>query len=343
MVRQSKREELLTAWRALDGSSGHEGWRTIQITHACSCRFRAGRYFPGNVEALLVGFSSARVHPADQLPQGRGFIVSKSSLGSDDANYTWVSLRRQNAGNLELFAMMADDVVTTLEGLRAVNDNGLFDVFITRIRAWQEFMKRDGDGVLEPEAEVGLFGELELLQNLMSAGVSHLNVVDAWQGPMEGLHDFAFGNGAIEVKTTMSPNGFPATIGSLEQLDNLLVRPLYLVGIRLASNTSGETLPEKIGELRDLMRDAPVTLAILNSRLIHSGFIDAVANYYTRRFIKTDRRILEISTEFPRLTRENVPIQIRKVRYEIDLDLVNTMDIELDHILKQLGVIAEWN
>lgn len=87
------------------------------------------------------------------------------------------------------------------------------------------------------------------------------------------------------------------------------------------------------------MRDDPVALAILNSRLIHGGFIDAVADHYFRRFIRTDRRILEISTEFPRLTRENVAIPIGKVCYEIDLDLVNTVDIKLDYALKQLGVI----
>ena len=339
MAQQNKREELLAAWRALDGCSKHEGWRTIQITHACSFRLRAGRYFPGNEEALLVGFSSVHVPPVDQLPQGYGFIVSKCNLESDSADGTWISLRRQSAGNLELFARMSDDIVTTLEGLRTTTDYGLFNAFITRIRAWQEFMKRDGDGLLGPEAEIGLFGELELLLDIMSTGVSHLNMVNAWQGPMGGLHDFVFDTGAMEVKTTMSPNGFPANIGSLEQLDNSHVCPLYLVGIRLSSNPSGKTLPEQIGALRDLMRDDPVALAILNSRLIHGGFIDAVADHYFRRFIRTDRRILEISTEFPRLTRENVAIPIGKVCYEIDLDLVNTVDIKLDYALKQLGVI----
>jgi hypothetical protein len=33
-------------------------------------RLRAGRHFPGNEEALLVGFTSVHVPPAAQLPQG---------------------------------------------------------------------------------------------------------------------------------------------------------------------------------------------------------------------------------------------------------------------------------
>jgi hypothetical protein len=340
MAPQNRKEELLAAWRALAGNAVQEGWRTIQIGHTCKCRVLAGRHFPGNEEALLVGFASVHVPPADQLPQGRGFLVSRGKLGADMAGCTWVTLRRQNAGSLELFSMMSDDVLTTIEGLGSAGDDRLFNAFIARIRAWQEFMKKSGDGVLGTEAETGLFGELDILQEMMSAGVPCLSAVEAWQGPLEGLHDFAYGTGAIEVKTTASSNGFPVTIGSLEQLDNSLVRPIYLAAVRLVQNVSGQTLPEKIGSLRDMVNDDPVALATLNSRLLHGGFIDALADRYTRRFSRVTQRVIEISGDFPRLTRENVAIQIRKVRYEVDLDLVQTVDTELAQALRELGVIA---
>lgn len=340
MAPQNRKEELLAAWRALAGNAGQEGWRTIQISHTCTCRILAGRHFPGNEEALLVGFASVHIPPADQLPQGHGFLVSRGNLGADMAGCTWMTLRRQSAGSLDLFSMISDDVLTTLEGVGSTGDDRLFNAFISRIRAWQEFMKRSGDGVLGTEAETGLFGELEILLEMMSAGVPCLSAVEAWQGPMEGLHDFAFGVGAIEVKTTTSPNGFPVSIGSLEQLDDSLVRPIYLAGVRLALSASGQTLPEKIGELREMVSDDPVALATMNSRLLHGGFIDALADRYTRRFSRVTLRTIEISGDFPRLTRENVVIQIRKVRYEVDLDLVQTAETVLTQALRKLGVIA---
>lgn len=339
MAPQNRKEELLAVWRALSGNAGQVGWRTIQISHACTCRILAGRHFPENEEALLIGFASVHVLPADQLPQGRGFLVSRVNLGADMTDYTWLTLRRQSAGSLELFSMMSDDVLTMLEGLGSAGDDRLFNAFVARIRAWQEFMKKSGDGVLGAEAEIGLFGELEILQEMMVAGIPCLSAVDAWHGPMEGLHDFVFGVGAVEVKTTASTNGFPMTIGSLEQLDDSLVRPIYLVGIRLALNASGQNLPEKIGELREMMNDDPVAFATLNSRLLHGGFIDALADRFTRRFYRVTLRIIEISGNFPRLTRENVAIQIRKVRYEVDLDLVQAADTELAQALRKLGVI----
>ncbi|MFZ5593734.1 MAG: PD-(D/E)XK motif protein [Pseudomonadota bacterium] len=339
MALQSKGEELLAAWRALTGDPGVEGWLTIPVAHGGPCYLLAGRRFPGNEEALLVGFASVWVPPVDQLPQGRGFLVSKAALGGDAADRVWIALCRQAAGSLDLFAMMADDVVSTLENLRGADDERLFHIFLARIRAWQDFMRRGGDCVLGPEAEVGLFGELELLRDLVSAGLPATVAVEAWQGPLDGVQDFALGTGAIEVKSTVSPSSFPATVGSLDQLDDSLIRPLFLAGVRLALTASGRTLPEQVNELRDLMRQELAALGAFDSRLLHAGFLDAPAEHYTRRFSRAGGKILHVSDGFPRLTRANVAIEIRRAHYEIDLDLVSTRDVGIEHALRQLGVI----
>jgi hypothetical protein len=343
MALRSEREELLAAWRALAGNDGAEGWRTISVASGGPCRLLAGRSFPGNEEALLVGFVSVLVPPAEQLPQGRGFRVARANLGHDGDGRVWIALCRQHAGSLDLFAMMADDVVSTLERLRGDDDEKLFQVFLARITGWQDFMRRSGDGLLSPEAEVGLFGEIGFLCDLMRAGLLSTTAAEAWKGPLDGLQDFALGSGAIEVKSTVSPRGFPGTVGSLEQLDDSLTRPLFLVGVRLALDVSGRTLPELIDELRDLLRAEPAALAVFDNRLLHAGFLDATAERYTRRFSRAGDRMLCVTGSFTRLTRANVAIEIRTVRYEIDLDLIPTGDVRLVDALRQLGVIQQWN
>lgn len=339
MALQSKGEELLAAWRALAGNPGAEGWSTIPVAHGGPCRLLAGRRFPGNEEALLVGFASVWVPPADQLPQGHGFLVSRAAFGEDGSNHIWIALCRQSAGSLDLFAMMADDVVSTLEGFRDADDERLFHIFLARIRAWQDFMRRGGNCVLGAEAEVGLFGELELLRDLVLAGLPATVAVEAWQGPLDGVQDFALGTGAIEVKSTVSPNSFPATVGSLDQLDDSLTRPLFLAGVRLTLTATGRTLPEQVCELRDLIREELAALGSFDSRLLHAGFLEAAAEHYTRRFSRAGGKVLQVSDDFPRLTRANVAIEIRRANYEIDLDLVTTRDVEIEHALRQLGVI----
>ena len=339
MALQSKREELLAAWRALAGNQEGDGWRTIPVAYGGECRFLAGRHFPGNEEALLVGFSAILLPPVNHLPEGRGFLVSSVSLPKAEEDRVWVALCRQSVGNLDFFAMMIDDVVTTLQGFQGEDDQKLFNMFLARIRAWQDFMRRGDDGVLSPEAEVGLFGELEFLQDLLLAGLQAAMAVEAWQGPLDGVQDFFLGTGAIEIKSTVSPSGFPASIASLDQLDDSLTRPIFLAGIQLALMPSGRTLSEQVAELRSLMASEPAVLNLFDTRLLHAGFFEVTADCYTRRFCRVATRILYVTDGFPRLTRANVASEIRRAHYEIDLDLITTDNLEIRHVLEQLGMI----
>lgn len=337
---QNKKEELLVAWRALGSEVDEDGWSTIAVSTETPCRVLAGRHFPGNEEALLFGFRAVRVPPADQLPQGHGFLVSKATPRENlDRSYVWITLCRQYAGSLDLFVTMADDVILTLNELKHLNDDGLFHVFLARIRAWQSFMHHGKDGFLSPEKEVGLFGELEFLRELLSSGLPATIAIDGWEGPFEGIHDFRLGNGAIEVKTTLSPIGFPAQINSLEQLDDALVQPFFLAGIRLALNTSGITLPEQIDGLRNILSKTPEALAMFNSALLNVGFLEGKSNCYSRRFLLSEKKIMRVFDEFPRITRADVKIEIRKAKYELDLDMITGCDIDFLEVLYQLKAI----
>lgn len=343
MALQSRKEELLAAWRALDSDQWRKGWRTIAVAKGGHCHLLAGRHFPGNEEALLIGFTSIRVPPAESLPKGRGFVVTKADLGGDVADYTWIALCKQDVGNLGLFVMMTDDVISTLNNFEGKQEEKVFNAFLSRIRAWQDFMRHDGNNILGPDAEIGLFGELEILRDIILSGMTISVAVESWQGPLRGVQDFSLKAGAIEVKTTALSSGFIASIGSLEQLDNTLIRPLYLAGVRLTQTVEGRTLSEQINDLRNLIYEDTFALGEFNSRLLYAGFLDAVADQYHRRFLRIESRIFEVCGQFPRLTRENVMSQIRNVNYEIDLDLISNEGEEICQVLKHLGMIESWN
>lgn len=339
MALQSELDHLLAAWRALTAQNNAEGWRTIAIAIDGSIRVLAGRRYPENEEALLVGFSSIHVPPADRLPHGRGFTVSRIDIGTTGADRVWIALTRQPAGSLELFAMVAHDIISTLSALRGNDDERLFHAFLARIWAWQEFMKKGSDGILGPEAEVGLFGELELLRDVIEQGIDQSTAVAAWKGPLGGLQDYSFGTGAIEVKSTVSVAGFPATISSLEQLDDSLISPIYLVGIKLSVEESGRTLPEQITDMRNTHLTDASARAMFDSRMLHAGYMESAAPHYKRRFSLSQARMFEINGAFPRLTRNNIPDAIRSARYEIDLDSIVPGSLHLTDALKNLGVV----
>lgn len=343
MVQQNNLEELLTAWRALQGLSTHEGWRTIPVSSKLSLRLRAGRRFPENEEALLFAFLSTCVPKELQLPQGGGFRVSRVELEGETSDVVWMALSRLRTGTLDLFLTMVRDIFTVLESLSGADEKLLFRTLLARIIAWQDFMERGRLPVLSAEAEIGLVGELGVLSDLIKIGIPVQDAVESWQGPLNGIRDFETRHGAIEVKSTLSTNGFPVKIGSLDQLDNSRISPLFLAGVRLTINDSGATLPELVSDLRKDMVGNPATVATFTRRLLLAGFSDLYADQYVNRFLRINKRVFLIDEKFPRLTRAGVPSEITDVSYTLDLDKIRVTSLHPDDISKQFEVLWKWN
>ena len=329
---------LHAAWRALSSAEKLEGWRFIALKEVGQCQLHAGRRFPGNEEALLVSFPGVRLPPSRQLPLARGFDVAKVTLPDGSSELVTIGLVREPAGSLELFETMAEDCVRILERSGRATVSEMLDQFLRRVVAWQEFMQRPKDGLLSAEQEVGLFGELRMLEQLLDAGADAKLTVEAWEGPVDGLQDFVLGPGAIEVKTSISTGGFPARIGSIEQLDDAFRQPLYLAAQRLTVTIDGDTLPAFIGRLRHRLSEAGGG-ELFDRLLLHAGYLDMHAESYVRGFASLQTRLLLIDGSFPRLTPSIVGPSIRRASYELDLDTVDAPLVELRHALVALETI----
>lgn len=337
MVRPiDRRHELASAWRALAGFADPAGWRTIRITGAGSCGLIAARHFPGGEEAMAVGFSKNIFDAMPALPEGRGFVVTLLPPSCEDVGRAWIALSRKPTGSLELFTMMASDIIDVLDDPTGGREDVLLRVFLARIRAWQDFMQRRTDDVLGPEAELGLVGELVMLQELLAAGLPPSAAVEAWRGPLSGIHDFAIGDGGIEVKTSASPAGFPAVVGSLEQLDDSRISPLFVAAVRVSIDESGLTLGELIDGTREALTEHREAVRALNDRLLRAGWLDARSDRHVRRYTPRRTWLMPVTDEFPRLVRSNVPPGILRCRYEIDLDTVALPSMPIGRVLDLL-------
>lgn len=329
-------DECAVAWKSLSGASGEPGWRTIPITPAGRCLLSAGRRFPGNQEALLASFAGATLPVAEKLPDGQGFSVERVDPHGDGK--TWIALARAPSGGPELFATMVADVAAALDAEAGADVVRLLRVFIGRVRAWQEFMRK-GALSLGPEEEIGLVGELIALASIIDAGLPAAIACEAWLGPVKGLRDFEIGTGGIEVKCALSDVGFPARIGSLDQLDDSARQPLFVAGVRLRQVEGGQSLPDFVEMLRDVVRGDEEAERVLAERLVAAGYFDAHASRYARRFVHTASRIVEVGSKFPRLTPSRVPAGIVKATYEIDLGRAPGPDLGMGEALKRLGAL----
>lgn len=337
MALPNEAERLQAAWRALNVSEPGYGWRTIPIDVGGLCRLLAGRHFPGADEAVLIGFSTVRLPPEKQLPQGHGFRVTRIAPGAVDARHDWLAISRRAAGSLDLFCIMTGDLLTLLESAPAAGEDRLLPLLLSRIAAWQDFMARGSQHVLGPEDEVGLFGELTVLAALVERGLSCSAALDAWHGPLGDLHDFHLGAGGIEVKASAAVSGFRASISSLDQLDDFIRHPLFLAAVRLSVDRSGLTLPELAGALVDLMWNDPVAIGMFESLLLKAGLIRALAEQYMRRFVVSKTAVFQVGEGFPRIVRRMTHPAIVRAAFDIEIDMVDTADVGLDGALCRLG------
>lgn len=329
-------EDIEFAWRSLRESDDVSGWRSISVATVGPCALRAGLSFPEKSEALLASFPHSAVPAAEKLPDGQGFVVSR--VEHDGDGMVWLALTRSAHGSLELFAAMVADVAHAMDIEAESEAKRLLRVFLGRIRAWQVFMRK-GAQALSPESEIGLVGELAMLRAIVDAGVPLATAIESWLGPLDGVRDFELGTGSIEVKSTLSTAGFPVKIGSLEQLDDSVRQPLFVAGARLRQTEAGRNLPELIAEIRDIAADDAEATRLLNERMIATGYFDAHADRYVRRFALAETRVVEVKHGFPRLTPGSVPLGVTKAAYEIDLDKAAGPGIPAAEALKKLGAI----
>ena len=333
----SREIDLTSAWRALDGHSSGAGWKVIEIFSSGNCCVKAGRRGVTNEEGLLIGVRGSILATKAQLPRGQGFSLVTTELLGSAPDLNWFALMRHEHGAPELFTKVAVDLVALLECVSTEEGSRVYGAMVSRMVAWQSFMRRERDGALSTEEEIGLIGELIVLSNLIQDGVPPLAAVESWVGPSAGLHDFEIGSGAIEAKTTLSSSRHLARISNLDQMDDTTHRPLYLATIRLVQLESGSTLPEMLHNMRGILIDSGA-YSLFSTKLVSVGYSGSFAAEYTRRFSCLELAYRLVTSETPRLTRASVPSAVIEASYTLDLDAYAVSGSSYASISNELGV-----
>jgi hypothetical protein len=211
MARPSRAFEL--AWNSLHGTTDAPGWQLIGIDPSGPIAIKAGRRFPGNEEAVLASFPKGSLPAAEKLPDGQGFAVEWADLHGDAGG--WLALARRPHGSPELFTAMACDVVGAMDAevIAGADTHRLLRIFLGRVRAWQEFMRK-GAQTLSAEAEIGLFGELATLASMIDVGASAHAAIGAWVGPLDSSPRWllsAFPLGLVHWSNSMTLCGSPCS------------------------------------------------------------------------------------------------------------------------------------
>lgn len=177
--------------------------------------------------------------------------------------------------------------------------------------------------VLTIEKQVGLIGELQLLNQLLDLGWDR--VIESWLGPDGGEHDYKLLGADIEVKSTTSEKRVHR-ITSLTQLKPVEGRRLLLASFQFtrATRTTGYSLSQLVSRLR---ADSRLDEAKLTSKLRASGWKPNHNHLYSTYFeLRSDPAVFIVDDAFPRLIDTSLVFEgfdgarIEDVSYRINLD-----------------------
>jgi len=287
--------------------------------------------------ALLLPISPSAIPPKHDWPECKGLEVFSVAL--DAAPYLGVRLRTSDY--VDVFTSLAEDVAGRIAD--APTASLAADALLARLRRWQKFLAA-GTGGLSPERQRGLYGELySLREHLLPAFGPDLSV-SAWRAPTASHQDFQLATGAVEIKTTAARQPQSVRITSERQLDQTGIQALFLHIVILDERvievdkiTSGETLPQMVASIRELLKDNQLAADLFDDRLLDAGYLQIdTARYDSQRYSIRKEQTFHVRDDFPCLIEKYLPSGVGDVSYALSLAACEPFAVSVGEMLAAL-------
>lgn len=287
----------------------------LRLSDVPACATYAARQVSDGLEALVLDIVTAAIPAQAAFPDARGLRIEIRVLEPGRAGRTRIILTPSEQRYRDVFRALAEDVVTQVQ--QATNEALAVEALVARLSRWQAFLRRHGAGSLSLESRRGLFGELHLLRHHLIRRCDAVAAVESWKGTSGASHDFQFGGGSVEVKSTSSRTPHAFHVANIKQLDAPGQGPLLVYFVVLEESEAGDVaLTELIDSLRTEIGE-PAIYA-LEDRLVEAGYLeDRRDDYSSPRYSVRRQRFFEVGQGFPRLQEAQLPNGVEGVTYEV--------------------------
>jgi Putative PD-(D/E)XK family member, (DUF4420) len=307
-------EELNTKWNEAGKTSrgGHE-WRAVALSISSPVRLLAAIREPDERIALLVEGPMSAAPSMKLYFETQGLSLAEQRRPSENVFRLAVALERSEVK--DVFEALCADLVFVVS---VVSTPTLAFAAVTRrLEAWQACL-RARQGALSREEQTGLLGELVVLR-IVAGVIGHSAAVEAWKGPLDGIHDFVAEGCAIEVKSVLGI-GTHLRISHIDQLEFDGLSSLAIARVRFRQGNDGKSLPSYVAIVRREIADAsPAAVFEFEDRLLRAGYLDVDAQHYGSMLLNRESVFCyTIDERFPRLSRATIPSAIVDGSYIID-------------------------
>jgi hypothetical protein len=321
--------ELINAWKMLSAKNGESsGVFSIPLDIFDEFRISIAIVYPEKHETLLFEFKEKSVGFYLTDLELTGLVFHKNeSLKSSVYNQVFV-LSKQEDQDLNVFNTICSDLLTFARKNHKLAGEIYFNAIKNRLNVWIEFLK-NGDGkYLSLRKQIGVIGELVLLDKLKKYSPSEIAWMNSWKGPEKHSKDFVTQNIAFEVKSILNDE-IAVQISNIDQLDTTNIDKLILAVFQFTEDSeNGKTINHFVDSIISNI-SCDKTLCLFLTKLELSGYYLHHQKHYGLKFSLINEHSFSVDTDFPRLIKNNVAAEIGNVKYKLDLSRLSNFKVEL--------------
>lgn len=214
---------------------------------------------------------------------------------------------------LEYFCTFCEDLFDSTKAIK--DDEIAYKMLSERYFSWKKLFRPHAGSMSDSEI-VGLLGELLFMDETMIPQYGVQATLSSWTGPEKTHKDFSKDDVWYEVKTINSGKS-TVRISSLEQLDSDIDGYLVVYDLeKMSPSFNGLKLNQLVQKLLHKMGSANREEFISKLSLYNYDFSP---NYDNFVYSVVGCSMYLVKEGFPRLKRSDIPMEINKVQYDINL------------------------
>lgn len=190
---------------------------------------------------------------------------------------------------------------------------------------------------LTTEEQIGLFGEIKTLKEILGKKFNLETSLYSWTGPSK-KHDFTLPNTLLEVKTT-STDTKKINTSSTNQIAPVYDKKLKLIFVQIKKNINGLSLHEVIDNYSKILKEESELLFndfIL--KLTQCRYLDIHKSEYKQKYKIDKLNFFNINENFPYIKEYVVPdgLSDLSITYKIDLEKCEDFRINEEELINNL-------
>ena len=228
----------------------------------------------------------------------------------------------------DIFRTICNDLVASTRTIDSNQPSTVVLAINMRLKRWQELLGKKKSDLLSNSEQLGLFGELSILNEYFLENLNPITAIATWRGPSGSEQDFGIGEHLVEVKSQLSTSDSKIQINSLEQLDDISGK-VWLVHQTFAANDNetgiSKTLNSIVSEISSKIDTDIFVMDSFKTTLLEIGY-EADPAYDEVAYELAQRTFFRVSEDFPRIKRSTTPSEIISARYVVDIGLISHLN-----------------